>query len=232
MPSILACYKNGLKHGKELVYFIQDDYLYYESCIFDMMTAYLDFSTALNNPVGIYPYNDPYLYQPVNCHISSRIVQGRTQYWRTITSSANCFMTHHSVIQQHFDLFEKMGTSDPYDTHMEDHSINRIWRERDLFMFAPLPSLALHMGYDTEKDPFIDWASLWDQFETDKKNYKLPSKALLNIGCGSTSIAIPEQFASYIEVRVDIDPKVRPDIVASATDLSCLTSNTAAAIYT
>lgn len=165
MPSILACYEHSLAHGKELVYFIQDDYLYYESCIFDMMNAYLDFSTALGQPVGIYPYNDPYLYHPINCHVPTRLVQGRTQYWRTIPGSANCFMTHHAVIRAHWDLFEKMGKSDPYDAHMEDASINRIWQERELSMFAPMSSLALHMGYDTEKDPFIDWTSLWKQFE-------------------------------------------------------------------
>jgi hypothetical protein len=233
MPSILACYQHGLQHGKELVYFMQDDYLYYESCIFDMMNAYLDFSTALKSPVGIYPYNDPYLYHPINCHITARLVQGRTQYWRTVLSSASCFMTHHSVIQAHFDLFEQMGRSDPYDAHTEDKSINKLWQERGLFMFAPMQSIALHMGYDTEKDPYIDWYSLWNQFETNTKTYKLPPKALLNIGCGSPSISIPEELtALYQEVRVDIDPKVRPDVITSATDLSVFMSGSVAAIYT
>jgi hypothetical protein len=232
MPSILSCYQYGLEYGKELVYFIQDDYLYYESCIFDMMNAYLDFSTALKSPVGIYPYNDPYLYHPINCQVSARLVQGRTQYWRTILSSASCFMTHHSVIRTHFDLFEKMGISNPYDAHMEDKSINKIWQERGLFMFTPMQSLALHMGYDTEKDPFIDWTTLWNQFKKEKKKYKLPLKALLNIGCGSKSINLPEELSIYNEVRVDIDPKVQPDIIASATNLSGIKSNSVAAIYT
>ncbi len=52
MPSILACYEYGLQKGKELVYFMQDDYLYYESCVFDMMNKGLPrpsdaFATAL-----------------------------------------------------------------------------------------------------------------------------------------------------------------------------------------
>lgn len=232
MPSILACYEHGLKHGKELVYFIQDDYLYYESCIFDMMNAYLDFSTAIGKPVGIYPYNDPYLYHPVNCHVPARLVQGRTQYWRTVIGSANCFMTHHAIIREHWDLFEKMGKSDVNNRNMEDESINKIWQERGLFMFVPMRSLALHMGYDTEKDPFIDWTELWNRFEIRTKTYKLPAKALLNVGCGGASITLPEELSVYREVRVDIDPRVHPDVVASATDLSCFASASVAAVYT
>ena len=27
---------------------------------------------------------------------------------------------------------------------------------------SPIPSLALHFQYDTEKDPYIDWKSWWD----------------------------------------------------------------------
>jgi SAM-dependent methyltransferase len=43
-------------------------------------------------------------------------------------------------------------------------------------------------------------------------------RRMLHIGCGTTPL--PEPFASeFDEIRVDIDPAVKPDIVAGMTDL-------------
>jgi predicted SAM-dependent methyltransferase len=42
-------------------------------------------------------------------------------------------------------------------------------------------------------------------------------KTVLHIGCGTHSL--PEWLEGYEEVRLDIDPDVQPDIIASMTDL-------------
>lgn len=43
------------------------------------------------------------------------------------------------------------------------------------------------------------------------------TKTVLHVGCGHTSL--PDWFSEYDEVRLDIDPGCKPDIVANATDL-------------
>lgn len=43
----------------------------------------------------------------------------------------------------------------------EGTTINKIWRE-SIPLFTPIPSIALHMQYMAQKDPYIDWQSLWD----------------------------------------------------------------------
>ena len=163
MPSMLACYDFGLLNGKDFIYFLQDDYLYFENCIFDMINAYMDLSINLKTSPGIYPYNDPYKYTPINHFVPLQLFQGRNQFWRTLNSSASCIMVHHYILKTHWDLFYKMATSE-ISSVMEDESINRIWTQRGHLLVAPMKSLALHMGYETEKDPFIDWKNLWDQF--------------------------------------------------------------------
>ena len=53
---------------------------------------------------------------------------------------------------------------------------------------------------------------------------------VLHVGCGSGR-TLHELFAGWQEVRLDIDPQVRPDVVASMTDMSPVPAGTIDAIY-
>ena len=46
----------------------------------------------------------------------------------------------------------------------EGTTINHIWRN-DAKLFTPIPSLALHMGFDEQKDAYLDWKELWDSID-------------------------------------------------------------------
>ena len=78
-------------------------------------------------------------------------------------------MTHSSIIKQNWDLFYKMGTSEVSGT-MEMDSICKIYYERNYFCFTPIPSLALHLQTDYERDFFIDWKSWWNEYDLEKLN--------------------------------------------------------------
>lgn len=162
MPSILKCYEFGRDNGKDLVYFAQDDYLYYETCVWEMADAYFAFTEKTKMPVCIYPFDDPYRYgvkQPpmVTVHL------GVKRHWRTAFGTASCFMVDYPTLIKNFDLFDKMGR-EPVSSIMEDVSINKLFNERNCLLFTPIPSCALHAQADTEKDPYIDWQPLWDKF--------------------------------------------------------------------
>ncbi len=162
MPSILACYNSGKANGKDLVYFVQDDSLYYETCIWEMIDAYFSFTAKTKMPVCIYPFDDPYRYgiktpPMVTVHL------GIKRHWRTAFGTASCFMVDYPTLVKNFDLFDKMG-NEPVSTIMEDVSINRLFSERNCLLFTPIPSCALHSQSETERDPYLDWQSLWDKF--------------------------------------------------------------------
>ncbi len=60
------------------------------------------------------------------------------------------------------------------------------------------------------------------------------NKTLLHIGCGTASPErLPDCFksAQWHEVKLDIDPKVKPDIVASLTDMSAVASASVDAVW-
>lgn len=55
---------------------------------------------------------------------------------------------------------------------------------------------------------------------------------LVNAGCGPIgSVRLPALFDDWQELRVDVDPTVRPNIIASITDLSAIPSGSANAIW-
>jgi hypothetical protein len=230
MPSILKCYEHGRDNGKDWVYFAQDDYLYDETAIEKMMLAAVDFSRNLNCPVSIYPFNDPYKYEPVNVVVRSNIVRSSDRHWRTQIMTASCFMTHVSVIRREWDLFEKMGKS-PVSGVMEDESINQLFRTRGHHLFVPIPSLALHMQYSTEYDPLMDWRSWWDKYDNGEL-YQVDKnqKNLLNIGSGGKSVDDPE-FEGFHEITADISAETNPDLILNMANMSNVPTESMDAIY-
>jgi hypothetical protein len=165
MPSILQCYKYGKEHGKDWVYFVQDDFLHEQNSIELMIHAINQFSCNLGMPASIFPFNKPAEYHdPENTAVKCNIVVGKDRYWRTNIHPAVTLMTHISIINQNWDLFYKMGTSEVSEK-MEMESICRIYYERGYYCFTPIPSLTLHMQTEWDKDFFIDWKSWWNKYD-------------------------------------------------------------------
>ena len=43
----------------------------------------------------------------------------------------------------------------------EGLTVNKIWRD-EVTLFTPITSVALHMAYKEQRDPYMDWKELWD----------------------------------------------------------------------
>jgi hypothetical protein len=172
MPSILHCYEHGRYYGKDWVYFIQDDFLFQQKSIDLMLNAIEDFSKNLGKPASIHAFNDPWeYYMPENVAVPCHLVASKDRYWRTNIHVPFSLMTHISIIRDNWDLFYKMGTSE-VSGEMEFESISRLYYERGYTAFTPIPSLASHMQAETEKEYFVDWKPLWDNYDLEKLNEK------------------------------------------------------------
>lgn len=231
--SILSCYEYGKNHGKELVYFAQDDYMHEPSAIEEMVEFFYQWYPKLDKPLSVYPFNDPYRYADFNIY-PVRIVHGKKRHWRQNYATAFPFMLHHSVLSKEFDLFYNMGIH-KIDNKMEDDTINKLFQEREYCLFSPIPSLAFHMQYETEKDPFIDYKPLWNSLEDKNDNkvldlFKNNNKKVLNIGANKSKLDF-EYFKNYQEIKLDISKNVNPDIVASIVDMSMVPAECVDAIW-
>lgn len=220
LNSIQECYDYAKYTGQDLVYFAQDDYLYEETCIHEMILQYEEMKNKnVGKSVCVYPFNDPYRYYDHNI-VPVRIVQGKYRHWRQSYQTACCFMVEHEQILKEWDLFESFYNH-PVDTKMEDDTINLLFQQREHILITPIPSLALHLQYDTEKDPYIDWTILWNKFAD--KEIKLPEKVLLNVGSGKNKLNFA-CFNEFTEITVDADTYLNPDIVANILELDVFDS--------
>lgn len=63
-----------------------------------------------------------------------------------------------------------------------------------------------------------------------KKSARQKRRVFLNAGCGNSS-RIPRFFKAWRQIRVDIDPGMKPDVVASIADLSPVPDGSVDAIW-
>jgi hypothetical protein len=163
--SALVQFESGRDSNADLVYFIEDDYLHIESAIDEMVEAYLEFKENIGEEVAIHPFDDPDNYKP-NWIEPCMVVYGKKRRWRTNKYSTFTFMCSPSVVRKNWSKFYTMATE--YGTLWgqmnnvhEGTMINKIWRE-EIKLFTPIPSVALHMQYKEQMDPYLDWRSIWD----------------------------------------------------------------------
>jgi SAM-dependent methyltransferase len=65
-----------------------------------------------------------------------------------------------------------------------------------------------------------------------KKSAKRSRRTFLNAGCGSIDHArLPQFFRKWRQIRVDVDPGMKPDMVANIADLSAIPDGTVDAIW-
>jgi hypothetical protein len=154
----------------DLVYSVEDDYLHCTSAIQEMADSFCIFRERLKrDDIVIYPFDEPSEYNPPSR--LDYIVHGSARHWRTGVFTTNVMMTTPKLFKDHWDLFEILALKyngdylNPRSEHYEEsNTIWNIWRNNQAIRFNPIPSLALHMQFDQQRDPFIDWQRWWDDY--------------------------------------------------------------------
>jgi len=168
MQSIGACYRWMLQNGTDLVYQVQDDYLFKKEAIFESVDMYFQILENCKTESVITPYNAPYLwnngsygYRPT----PRMIVQGIGGYWIQNYDVSCSFLTSARQLRENSDLLETFLKMDSRTTELESKSLNYMFTQRGILSMAPINSLALHMQTERERDPYIDWKQIWDSIE-------------------------------------------------------------------
>lgn len=154
----------------DLVYAIEDDYLHCPSSITEMVESYKIFVDRLKHDrIVVYPFDEPSEYNPPAR--PDFIVHGSHRHWRTGVFTTQVLMSSPEMFRTHWDLFETLATKyngdylNPRTEHYEEsNTIWNIWKNGNYVRFNPIPSLALHMQFEQQKDPFIDWTQWWDDY--------------------------------------------------------------------
>lgn len=164
--SIRTCYNRMETHGQELVYQVQDDYLYTETAIFEMIDVFMQLRNDVQTDAIVAPFHDHRYWKTIYRYkVTPRMIfPAAYQNWMQIYDIPCTFLTSKEQFSKHWDLyykfFELIGKPE-----LEAGSLNKMFTERGVLGVQPFESVALHMQDIVWKDPYINWQARWDSVE-------------------------------------------------------------------
>jgi glycosyltransferase involved in cell wall biosynthesis len=165
--SIRTCF-NWLKESEgDIVYLVQDDYLYTKTAIHEMVDIYLEILTKRRHQCIIYPFNTPDNWKSLYRYSSTpRMVElGCFQYWIQCFDISCAFMTGREQLIHRWSTIEFFMSIDQVkgvDGKLESISLNRILVDDGVLGLMPFESVGLHMQGEREREPYIDWKQRWN----------------------------------------------------------------------
>jgi hypothetical protein len=168
--SALRAFEACRDSDADLVYSVEDDYLHEPGCIMEMIDTWQEFTRLSGREIVLFPFDMPDDYHPVPSPPST-IVYGPKRHWRTGLWTTNTFFMRPQLIMDNWELFEKLATeydptySLPKEKQVSElNTICKIWLEGNALRFSPIPSIALHMQFERQKDPYINWEKWWQEY--------------------------------------------------------------------
>ena len=158
LASLLQSFELGKEYGEDLVFFVEDDYLHFESMMEEMIASYERIASQVNKDIFMCPADYPYLYMN---NEKTNILIGNKRHWRTINQTLCTFLTTKSLLNKYWDNFYNtcLDRNDPFEKHL-----NEIYTKE--FCISPLKSLSLHLTNVNSSyglSPFIDYKKLWEE---------------------------------------------------------------------
>ena len=158
LASLYQCFEIGKEIGEDLIFFVEDDYLHFETMLEEMIATYERVSSQVGKDIFMCPADYPYLYMN---NEKTNILIGNKRYWRTITKTLCTFLTSKKLLDLYWENFTKNceDRHDPFEKY-----INEIYKNE--FCISPLKSLSVHLTNVNSSyglSPFINYKNLWDQ---------------------------------------------------------------------
>ena len=167
VESIHECYKIlEESDDTDLVYQVQDDYLYTETAIFEMIDVFMQLRNDVQTDAVVASFHDHRYWKTIYRYkVTPRMIfPAAYQNWMQIYDIPCTFLTSKQQFSKHWDLyykfFELIGKPE-----LEAGSLNKMFTERGVLGVQPFTSVALHMQDEVWKDPYIDWKHRWDSME-------------------------------------------------------------------
>ena len=160
LASLFQSFEIGKKIGEDLIFFIEDDYLHFETMLDEMISTYERVSSQVGKDIFMCPADYPYLYMN---NEKTNILIGNKRHWRTINKTLCTFLTSKKLLDLYRENFSKNceDRHDPFEKY-----INEIYKNE--FCISPLKSLSIHLTNVNSSyglSPFINYKNLWDQNE-------------------------------------------------------------------
>ena len=158
LSSLLKSFEIGKSKGKDLIYFIEDDYLHFRYSLEEMIGTYERIASQLDKELIICPADYPFLYMD---NEKSNLLIGNNRHWRTVSKSLCSLMTSKKILDKYWNNFYQncLDRHDPFEKYL-----NQIYESE--VCISPVKSLSIHMTNINSSyglSPFIDYKALWEE---------------------------------------------------------------------
>ena len=158
LASLLQSFQVGREQGEDLIFFIEDDYLHFETMLEEMITSYERIASQIKRDIFMCPSDYPYLYMNND---KTNILIGNKRHWQTVDRTLCTFLTSKKLLDKYWENFKKTceNRNDPFEKY-----INEIYKKE--ICISPIKSLSIHLTNINSSyglAPFIDYKKLWEK---------------------------------------------------------------------
>jgi len=158
LTSLLKCFLIAKEETKDLIFFVEDDYLHKLNMIEEMLMTYERFASQLNREIVLCPSDYPYLYTTDR---KTNVLIGSHRHWQLIDKTLCTFLTSKIILNQYWNNFINTckKRNDPFEKYL-----NKIYENE--YCFSPITSLSVHVTNINSSygiAPYINIKKLWDQ---------------------------------------------------------------------
>ena len=158
LTSLLKCFLIAKEEAKDLIFFVEDDYLHKLNMIEEMLMTYERFASQLNREIVLCPSDYPYLYTTDR---KTNVLIGSHRHWQLIDKTLCTFLTSKIILNQYWNNFINTckKRNDPFEKYL-----NKIYEKE--YCFSPITSLSVHCTNINSSygiAPYINIKKLWDQ---------------------------------------------------------------------
>ena len=150
--SYLECCDQA-ENSEDLIFFIEDDYIFDENCIEEMIITYSRLSTIFNNDVFLCPSDYPFYY---DSSYKTSLYIGNKYKWRTVEETLLTFMMSKDLYSRYKKNIRLVGEKEnvPFEKPLHE-----IYKNNPCF--SPVNSLSYHISRDHPATT-EDWIKIWN----------------------------------------------------------------------
>jgi len=148
------------KLSKDLIYFVEDDYIHELDSITEMLFTYERIASLTNKELIICPTDYPYLYAQAE---NTKVYLGEKYHWRKINETLCTFLTSKKIVDKHWERFLSICNFEHYPF---ESPLHEIYKEE--LCISPMPSIAIHCTNINSiygLSPNKDWKRIWEENE-------------------------------------------------------------------
>ena len=119
LASLLQSFEIGKEKGEDLIFFVEDDYLHFETMLDEMISSYERIASQIKKDIFMCPSDYPYLYMN---NEKTNILIGNKRHWRTVDKTLCTFMTSASLLKKYWNNFNQncLDRHDPFEKYINE----------------------------------------------------------------------------------------------------------------